>query len=161
ENPMSQKVAAGLTATFMVAASSVDPFDTVTYQWQKQAPGGASFANIPGATNSTYTTPPLTPADDGAKFRALCNVPGFSVPSDEATLTVDSVIPTVTGATSSVNLNSIYVTFSENMNLETMAMPENYTLDGGLTVMSAVALDSVTARVITSSQNPGGQYTLS
>src|SRR5262245_37359253 len=69
ENPLSQKVPAGKTVVLTVAATSPQP---ITYQWQKAAAGSTNFTDISGATQATYTTPALTVADDGSKFR--CNL---------------------------------------------------------------------------------------
>ncbi len=59
------------TAAFSVGARAVNGAQTnVTYQWQK---GGVS---IPGATASSYVTPPLAAADAGAQFTCLVGFPG-------------------------------------------------------------------------------------
>ena len=49
----------GETATFSVVASGMAP---LAYQWQRNG------TNIAGATSSSYTTPVLTAADNGASF---------------------------------------------------------------------------------------------
>ena len=61
-HPASQAVAPGQTATFSATASGTNP---LTYQWQKNGTA------ISGATTSSYTTPPVTLADNGAKFRVV------------------------------------------------------------------------------------------
>ncbi|HZI31456.1 MAG TPA: hypothetical protein VFF11_03890, partial [Candidatus Binatia bacterium] len=70
----------GQTATFavQVLASSLN----ISYQWQENG------TNMVGATNATYTTPILTPADSGEVYRVLVSVPGASQYSDTATLNV-------------------------------------------------------------------------
>ena len=157
ENPTSQKVPAGKTATLTVGATSSR---AIIYQWQKQAPGEASFSNINGANAASYTTPVLAVSDDGTLYRcALTSGPDHAT-SGEATLTVDGVIPTVTAATGSVNFNSVYVSFSEPMKLDQLADPGKYGLDGGLVVNSAVALNSTSVRLLTSAQNSGTKYTV-
>ena len=79
--PANQTVLSGQTATFTVAASSTL---ALSYQWQK---GGV---NISGATAASYTTPATTVADDGSQFRVTVSNAGGSVPSNAATLTVNS-----------------------------------------------------------------------
>jgi hypothetical protein len=66
------------TTSFQVAAGGGD----LSYQWQKNG------TNISGATNSSYTTPAVSMADNGAKFQVtVTNIKG-KVTSDPATLTV-------------------------------------------------------------------------
>ncbi len=57
--PVSQTVAPGQTATFLVQATGTAP---LTYQWSK------SGTVIPNATSASYTTPATTLADNSAKF---------------------------------------------------------------------------------------------
>ena len=157
ENPANQKVPAGTAATLKVAATSPQ---AITFQWQKAAPGSASFSDIAGATQAAYTTPTLTVADDGAKFRANLASGGVKATSSEVTITVDGVIPTIASVTGSINFNSVYVNFSEAMKLDQLANKANYALSGGLTVSSVIALDATTARVLTSKQSSGTSYTV-
>lgn len=157
ENPASQDVPAGTTATFTVAGSSPS---AITYQWQKAAPGSSTFADIAGATQASYTTPALAVADHGSKFRCVLSSGGNRATSGEATLGVDGVIPAVTGIRGSVNLNSIYVSFSEPMKLAMLANKDNYTVSGGVTVNSAVAIDPQNARLLTSQQTGNTRYTV-
>nr|WP_306672428.1 S8 family serine peptidase [Geothrix fuzhouensis] len=77
--PQSTSVVAGQTATFSVTATGTGP---LTYQWRKNS------AAISGATSSSYTTPPVTAADNGATFSVVVTNAQGSVPSGEATLTV-------------------------------------------------------------------------
>src|SRR5579864_9491340 len=60
--PANQTVAVGQTATFSVTATGMAP---LSYQWQKNG------TNISGATGSSYTTPPVTNADNGAQFKVV------------------------------------------------------------------------------------------
>lgn len=82
--PVATTVLVGDPAGFTVGLS--DP-NGATYQWQKQSSGG-SFTNIPGATSSSYTTPPTTLADNGALFRVNATGPSGSATSSNALLTV-------------------------------------------------------------------------
>ena len=159
DNPVSQKVPAGTKATLAVGATSSRP---ITYQWQKAAAGVANFTDIPGASLASYTTPTLVVADDETRFRCNLTSGPDHASSGEAIINVDGIIPTVTGATGSINFNSVYVTFSEPMKLDQLADAGNYGLSGSLTIMikSAVALDTTTARLLTSEQEPGTKYTV-
>ena len=73
-------VSAGQTATFSVTAAGSFPLN---YQWEKNG------VNIPGATNSTYTTPGTSATNNGSVFRVQVSNSVGSVMSDPATLTVD------------------------------------------------------------------------
>jgi hypothetical protein len=85
--PSNQTVPQGQPATFSVVASGSA---TLTYQWQRNQ------VNIPGATSSSYTLPAAVFADDGAKFRVVVTNAFGSIPSNEATLTVNAP-PSITG----------------------------------------------------------------
>jgi glucose/arabinose dehydrogenase len=79
QQPASQSVAPGATATFSVRASGPAP---LRYQWQRNG------ANIAGATSPDFTIASVTAADDGARFRAVVSNDGGSATSNEAVLTV-------------------------------------------------------------------------
>ena len=59
------------------------------YQWLKNG------VNIPGATGSSYTTPPTVAGDDVRLFSVVVSNGGGSVTSNNATLTV-RIPPTIT-----------------------------------------------------------------
>ena len=83
--PADQTVNDGQTATFSVVANGTPP---LAYQWQKNS------HPINGATHPSYTTPPTTPADNGATFRvAVSNGTQPDAVSAAATLTVTPVAP--------------------------------------------------------------------
>jgi hypothetical protein len=84
-------VVEGGSATFAVTVGvGTAPF---TYQWQRST--GSGFADIPGATGDTYTTPATTLDDDGATYRVSVNNAVGNVTSSAATLSVTTapVIP--------------------------------------------------------------------
>jgi uncharacterized repeat protein (TIGR01451 family) len=84
-NPSNRTVCASNSVSFTSAASA-SPAATV--QWQVSTDGGATFANIPGATSSTYTfTASLS--DSGKNFRALFSNPCGSAVSSAAALVVN------------------------------------------------------------------------
>jgi hypothetical protein len=63
----------------------------LSYQWRKNA------SEIAGATQSSYTTPATTIADDGALFSVVVSNGSGSVTSNDAKLTVnDALPPTIT-----------------------------------------------------------------
>jgi hypothetical protein len=76
----------GETARFKVTATGSPPLH---YQWRKNG------ADIPGATNSSYTTPATVAADNGSLFSVVVSNGGGSVTSNNATLTVRTP-PTIT-----------------------------------------------------------------
>jgi hypothetical protein len=82
----------GSTVSFAVTASGT----ALTYQWQVSTDGGATFANITGATAATYSIASAVLSQNGNRFR--CVVSGActpSVTSGAATLTL-SAAPTIT-----------------------------------------------------------------
>jgi hypothetical protein len=155
ENPQNQNVPAGTTATLKVTASSPQ---AITYQWQKADPGKTNFVAVTDATQATYTTPVLTPADSGAKFRCLVSSGGSQTTSGEATVLVDGLIPSLSDARGSINFNAAYLSFSEPMKLDQLAKLANYSVSGGLTISSAVAMSPTSVRLATSKQNTATRY---
>lgn len=113
----------------------------VCYQWQRSDDNGVTFNDIPGATLATYTTPYLTQADDnGDIYRVVAGIPGVSVTSANATLTVtaDVTRPRVTRV---VGLNplQIAVFFSEPMTPPSSASDAfAYEIDQGIQVGEAI-----------------------
>ncbi len=79
--PISVTVTLGQTATFSVTATGTG---AVTYQWYENG------VAIPGATSSSYTTPPGGAGDNGAIFTVTVSDSLGSVTSAPATLTVQS-----------------------------------------------------------------------
>lgn len=81
QHPASASVPTGGTASFSVAATGSQP---ISVQWQRDG------IAIPGATNSTYTTPALSFADHGGHYVAVVTNAVGSVASNQATLTVQA-----------------------------------------------------------------------
>lgn len=75
----------GETATFVAAVSSTSP---AALRWERAAPGSGTWAAIPGATGTTYTTAAVTPADDGTQLRVVATNGAGSRTSRAASLTV-------------------------------------------------------------------------
>ena len=77
--PANQSVVTGSAATFTVTATGGG---TLAYQWKKNG------ADIPGATASTYTTPPTSNADNDAVFSVLVSNTAGLATSNDAKLAV-------------------------------------------------------------------------
>lgn len=86
QQPAAVGVLAGSSAQFTVAATC-NGAPVGVFQWQRSNDGGASFFDIGGATDASYTLTAAL-ADDGARFRATGQCNGRSATSDAATLTV-------------------------------------------------------------------------
>ena len=155
-NPASQRIPAGRTATLQVSATSTSP---ITYQWQKAAPASLTFAPVPGASQPTYVTPALSVADDGTKFRCAVSSGGNQATSTEATITVDGVLPTLVATRASINFDSIYLTFSEAMDLEALGDVSHYQINN-LTISGSVVLSPTEVRLLTTTQTPGQKSTV-
>lgn len=84
QQPVSDTVNVGQTATFSVVASGTAP---LSYRWQKNG------SNISGATSASYTTPPAASGDNGKTFRCVVSNTAGSVTSGPAVLTVMALIP--------------------------------------------------------------------
>ncbi len=92
QSPTNTAACAGSSVTFSVTATGA-----TGYQWQRRAPGAVSFINLAGAITATFSTPPVTAADDGATYRVIATAPGTNATSAEASLTViAATAPTVT-----------------------------------------------------------------
>jgi glucose/arabinose dehydrogenase len=84
QHPADQTVGVGQTATFNVSASGATPF---SYQWQRNT------VDIPSANSASYTTPPVTTADNGAQYRCIVTNAFGNATSNSATLTVTQNAP--------------------------------------------------------------------
>jgi hypothetical protein len=90
-NPLSQTLCVGSNVSFSVAATNA-----ATYQWQLSTGGGA-FANIGGATASTYSISGITSLLNGNQYRVVVtSACATSVTSNPATLTVVSPVSITT-----------------------------------------------------------------
>ena len=83
--PLSQQVSEGSIASFVVSVTGTN----LSYQWQRS---GVDIAN---ATSANYTTPVLSYADSGAKFTCVIKNSGGSVVTENATLSVELLPPTI------------------------------------------------------------------
>ncbi|MFN5164671.1 MAG: hypothetical protein ACK5JG_04870 [Pseudomonadota bacterium] len=101
-------VTAGATATFTSAASGV-PSPAV--QWQVSTDGGASYANIAGATSGSYTTPATALGDEGRRYRLVATNSQGSANSAAGVLYVYAA-PTVTNPVDASVIAGQTATFS-------------------------------------------------
>jgi len=83
--PQDATVPEGAPVSFVVRVEANTPF--VSYQWQRD---GTNLAN---ATANEFKIASTSLGDDGAKFRCIVSVPGNTVASAEATLSVTSNAP--------------------------------------------------------------------
>lgn len=97
--PIGATVTVPVAATFNVVATG---FPAPTYQWQLSTDAGATFANISGATSTSYTTPATAPTDNGKRFRVVVSNSAGSLSSALAALTVQAGPGAATGGSWSV-----------------------------------------------------------
>ncbi|MGZ6894649.1 MAG: Calx-beta domain-containing protein [Acidimicrobiia bacterium] len=83
-DPASVTVADGATYSFSASAGG---YPAPAQRWQKSTDGGATFADIPGATGATYGGT-ATLADSGTQFRSVFTNASGSATSAAAVLTV-------------------------------------------------------------------------
>lgn len=83
--PSSMQVAETNTATFTVVATGT----SLSYQWQKSDNAGVDWANISGATSSSYTTAAtVRSSDNNDQYRCVVSNSVGSETTNAATLTV-------------------------------------------------------------------------
>ena len=92
--PASVSVVAGAQASVSVIASGSP---TPTYQWQKSTDGGSTYANINGATATSYSTAVLAVADSGLRLRAVVSNSAGSATSSAAVVTVTAPASVLSG----------------------------------------------------------------
>ena len=87
--PQNLSVLPGASASFWVSATGTSP---LTYQWKKNG------SDIPGATSSSYSTPPSSNADSGALYSVVVTNSAGSATSNPAspTVTAAAVAPAIT-----------------------------------------------------------------
>jgi len=91
--PADVSVAAGQTASWNVAANGTP---TPSFQWQLSTDGGASFANINGATGSSYSLA-MVAADNDRRVRVVVTNTQGTVTSRAAVLSVAAPVSSLVG----------------------------------------------------------------
>lgn len=140
KQPASATTVENRTLTLSVTATGTSAYGTtVSYQWQKAAPGTTTFVDIAGANADTYITPALQLADSGTQFRVNVGVPTLTVPSAAATVTVnkDTTAPKITKVKAS-SVQNLIVTFDEPLDKATAETAGNYALSDGVTISKAI-----------------------
>ena len=98
-HPKGQTINDGQTAALTISVSGSMP---LFYRWQRNR------IDISGATNSSYSTPPLVLADSGTAFRCIVSNTVGSVTSNAAIISVNGIGPSITTqpVSQSVNVGS-------------------------------------------------------
>ncbi|MEY2408708.1 MAG: large repetitive protein, partial [Verrucomicrobiota bacterium] len=127
--PASVTLAENAVATFRVAVSNLD---AVTYQWQRNG------LNLAGVLGATYTLPAALTNDNGATFRCIVSNSFGAVISASAALTVvaDATKPVLASA-ASINFTTVQVLFTEPVEPLTATNAANYSINNGISVLSA------------------------
>jgi hypothetical protein len=84
-DPSDQTVDAGHDATFQVAARG---YPAPSIQWQRSSDGGATFADVPGATSDLLTVAAVAATADGDRYRAVFTNPAGTATTPAARLSV-------------------------------------------------------------------------
>ncbi len=87
EQPTSIAAAAGHDVTFTAVAAGGGT-EEVTYQWQISENDGATWTDIGGATNNSYTVESVALDDDGKQFQVIATRGATTITSEVATLSV-------------------------------------------------------------------------
>jgi hypothetical protein len=104
-----QPAAASVTAPALASFSAeVVGQPLPTLQWQRSNDGGATWADIAGATGTSYSTGATAPADNGARFRVVASNATGSAASEAALLQVSAAAaaPTFTRAPASTSVRA-------------------------------------------------------
>ena len=146
------------TATFSVAVNASST--AIAYQWKKNG------QDIDGAIAATYTTPILSLADSGARYSVPVSIPGASVTSREALLTVvtDATPPKIVSAAAVASQTGttfdVGVSFDEALDPTSAGNSANYTLSAG-TISGVKFYPSSRGVVLTASGlTAGSTYTV-
>jgi len=146
-----------LTATLSVAGTgSSDITTNLAYQWQLNG------IDILGANGASFTTPLLHLSDSGSVYRVIVSIPGKTLISSNATLSVvPDVTPPAPVSIQNLGATNLSLIFSEPVAPASATNILNYSFTNGVTVSGAVfGLDTRTIILTVSPLTQGGQYTL-
>jgi hypothetical protein len=153
QQPASQNIFEGQPVTFTVGATGPG---TLSYQWKKNG------ADIPLATNTSYTIDPVQPTDNGTQYSCVVTNSYGSKTSNAAILTVletDSTPPNLVSA-SAESATSVELTFNEIMDGTTATNAANYTINNGITVSAAVLNPAGDKVTLTTTVHTTNSYTV-
>ena len=162
--PQDQTVEENHAAVFSVTVTNAGA--GANYQWQSSTDMGMTWANISGANAASYNTGYVPLSASGTKYRVRATVPGRTLTSQAATLTViaDTNAPHAILARGTRTLNAIRVTFDEAMDLGSATEPSNYSVtdSNGAVVIGTPTLsaDLKVVTIPTAPQPPGQTYTV-
>jgi hypothetical protein len=149
----------GDSATLSVAVTSEGkPY---AFQWQRW--DGVAFTNIVGATSTTYITPGLGWADQGAIYRCEATFAGIVTKSTQtAVALVPNTTPlTLTAFTNSTDLMTLTLNFNKRVSAATAANTANYEVTGSGSVsilLATLSADGKTITLLTTPQSSGSPY---
>ena len=150
--PTNTLVVEGGTTQFGVSVSNLDP---VGFQWQQNG------ANLPNATNATYTKTKVPLADDNSSLRCVLSNALGSTWSANALLTVipDVTPPSITQVRNN-GTNRLTVYFSEPVEGTTATNPANYSIAGVTVSAPLLSSDQQSVTLTAATLEIGRTYTL-
>jgi hypothetical protein len=161
-NPVRVRVLTNQTGTFSVTAWSPTP---MSYQWQKGTFLG-NMANIPGATDASYTTSLTTLADHLTLFRCVVsNATGNATSASEMLFVTTAVkaptdITSATAVSAQVGTALRYTITSSGgtapITFSADPLPAGLTLDAATGVIAGTPTAAGTTRIAISANNSAG-----
>ena len=153
--PTGQTADAGQPATFTAAASG-NPVPAV--QWQVSIDGGTTFADILGATSTSYTVT-AEPSESGNQYQAVFTNSVGAVSTDPASLTVDTLPVVATNpASETVNQGKPATFTAAGTGTPAPTVQWQVSTDGGKTFTGIAGATSPTYTFTTAAGDNGNQY---
>jgi dienelactone hydrolase len=161
-NPARARVLANQTAVFSVTAWSAGP---MSYQWQQGSSTGI-MTDIPGATNTTYTTPSTKLSDNLTLLRCVVSNPAGTVTSASEILMVAGAPTAPTKVASAITaFAQVGAPFQYTIAFGGGTTPLTYTasplpvglsVDAASGVISGIPTETSTFTVAIAAGNPAG-----